>query len=48
MTNTVLINEDLETVWDAITDEKKLSEWYVPGSFWVIPKRGFSSQNIFF
>ena len=47
MTNTVLINEDLETVWDAITDEKKLSEWYVPGSFWVIPKLSVGEIVIF-
>lgn len=33
----VLINGDKETVWDAITNEDKLLQWYAPGSPWKIP-----------
>ena len=33
----VLIDGDKETVWNAITDEDKLLQWYVPGSPWEIP-----------
>ncbi|MFB7640214.1 hypothetical protein [Peribacillus butanolivorans] len=30
----ILIDRDKETVWNAITNEDKLSQWYVPGSPW--------------
>lgn len=35
--SSVWIDGDIETVWDAITEEKKISRWYVPGSPWEIP-----------
>lgn len=35
--SSVLIDSDKETVWNAITDEDKLSQWYAPGSPWKIP-----------
>ena len=28
--SSVLIDSDKETVWNAITDEDKLSQWYAP------------------
>ncbi|MEI4771315.1 SRPBCC domain-containing protein [Psychrobacillus sp. FJAT-51614] len=35
--SSVWIHGDKETVWNAITEEKKISQWYVPGSPWMIP-----------
>jgi hypothetical protein len=35
--SSVLIDGEKETVWHAITDEDKISRWYVPGSPWGIP-----------
>ena len=35
--SSVLINGNKETVWDAITNEGKLLQWYAPGSPWKIP-----------
>ena len=35
--SSVLINGDKETVWNAITKEDKLLQWYAPGSPWKIP-----------
>ena len=35
--SSILIDGDIVTVWNAITDEGKLSQWYVPGSPWEIP-----------
>lgn len=34
--STILIDSDSRIIWDAITDPRKLSEWYVPGSPWEI------------
>ncbi|MFE5318374.1 SRPBCC domain-containing protein [Paenibacillus sp. NPDC056579] len=36
--STILIVGDVETVWNALTDQRKLTQWYVPGSPWEIPK----------
>jgi len=36
--STVWIRGDKESVWRAITDAEKLTEWYAPGSSWEIPK----------
>lgn len=36
-TSSVLIKADKETVWNAITKEDKLIQWYAPGSPWKIP-----------
>ena len=35
--SSVLINGNKEIVWDAITNEDKLLQWYAPGSPWKIP-----------
>ncbi|MFP7298667.1 SRPBCC family protein [Neobacillus niacini] len=35
--SSVWINGEIETVWNAITKEDKLFQWYVPGSPWNIP-----------
>ena len=35
--SSVMINGDKETVWNAITNEDKLIQWYAPGSPWKIP-----------
>lgn len=35
--SSVLINRDKETIWNAITNEDKLLQWYAPGSPWKIP-----------
>src|SRR3954447_26555592 len=35
--SSVWIDGDKKTVWNAITDEDKLSQWYAPGSPWEIP-----------
>ena len=35
--SSVMINAEKETVWNAITIEEKLLQWYVPGSPWKIP-----------
>jgi uncharacterized protein YndB with AHSA1/START domain len=35
--SSVLINGDKETVWNAITNEDRLLQWYAPGSPWKIP-----------
>ena len=35
--SSVWIDEEKETVWNAITDANKLSQWYAPGSPWEIP-----------
>ncbi len=34
----IVINGDIEAVWDALTNEDKLTKWYAPGSPWKIPK----------
>ena len=35
--SSVLLNRDKETVWNAITNEDKLLQWYAPGSPWKVP-----------
>ena len=45
--SSVLINGDKETVWDAITNEDKLSQWYVPGSYWRIPYLQVGQEIVF-
>jgi hypothetical protein len=34
--SSVMIDGDKETVWNAITDEDELIQWYAPGSPWKI------------
>ncbi len=45
--SSVLINEDKETVWNAITKEDKLLQWYAPGSTWKIPNLKAGEKVIF-
>ena len=33
----ILINKDIETVWNAIANDEHFSIWYAPGSNWNIP-----------
>jgi uncharacterized protein YndB with AHSA1/START domain len=33
----ILINKDVETVWNAIANDEHFSNWYAPGSKWNIP-----------
>ena len=33
----ILINKDLETIWNAIANDEFFSIWYAPGSKWNIP-----------
>lgn len=35
--SSVLVNGDKETVWNAISNEDKLLQWYAPGSPWKVP-----------
>ncbi|MED3689174.1 SRPBCC domain-containing protein [Peribacillus butanolivorans] len=43
----ILIDRDKETVWNAITNEDKLSQWYVPGSPWKIPNLNVGEKVTF-
>ncbi|MGE7943632.1 SRPBCC family protein [Lysinibacillus xylanilyticus] len=36
--SSIWIDASIATVWQAITDEEQLSQWYAPGSTWKIPK----------
>lgn len=46
-TSSILIDADRETVWLAITDDKKFSVWYAPGSTWSIPKLEAGETAVF-
>lgn len=35
--SSILIHGEKEEIWEAITQEDRLSQWYVPGSSWTIP-----------
>ncbi|PEJ29509.1 hypothetical protein CN689_21875 [Peribacillus butanolivorans] len=43
----ILIDRDKETVWNAITNGDKLSQWYVPGSPWKIPNLNVGEKVTF-
>ncbi|WP_350300136.1 SRPBCC family protein [Peribacillus frigoritolerans] len=45
--NSVLIHENQETVWNAITNDEIISKWYAPGSQWNIPKLQVGGKAIF-
>lgn len=45
--SSVLINSDKKTVWNAITKEDKLLQWYAPGSPWKIPNLKVGEKVIF-
>lgn len=38
MSSSIWIQVAIENVWQAITEEQSLSQWYAPGSTWDIPK----------
>lgn len=38
MTSSIWIDAKIDSVWQAITEEQLLSQWYAPGSTWDIPK----------
>lgn len=37
MTSSIWIDTEIDKVWQAITEEQSLSQWYVTGSTWDIP-----------
>lgn len=37
MTSSIWIEAKIDKVWQAITEEQSLSQWYAPGSTWDIP-----------
>ena len=45
--SSILIDGEKETVWNAITDEDKLSQWYAPGSPWEIPNLNVGEKVTF-
>ena len=45
--NFILINKDVESVWNAITNDEKFSIWYAPGSTWEIPILEPGEQAVF-
>lgn len=45
--NSVLIQENQETVWNAITNDEIISKWYAPGSKWNIPNLQVGEKAIF-
>ncbi|QNG61884.1 SRPBCC domain-containing protein [Bacillus sp. PAMC26568] len=47
MKSSVWIDGNKETVWKAVTDEDKLSQWYAPGSPWDIPNLKVGEKIIF-
>ncbi|PLR66390.1 hypothetical protein CYJ36_19545 [Bacillus sp. UMB0893] len=47
MKSSVWIDGNKETVWKAVTDEDKLSQWYAPGSPWDIPDLKVGEKIIF-
>ncbi|NWK84863.1 SRPBCC domain-containing protein [Staphylococcus sp. GSSP0090] len=36
--HSIHILKNVEIVWEAITDDHKLTQWYAPGSPWSIPE----------
>ena len=43
----ILINKDIESVWNAIANDEKFSIWYAPGSKWNIPIFEAGEQAVF-
>jgi hypothetical protein len=43
----IVIDGDIEAVWDALTNEDKLTKWYAPGSPWKIPKLQAGEKILF-
>jgi secreted Zn-dependent insulinase-like peptidase len=45
--SSIWIVGDKNAVWNAITDEDKISQWYAPGSPWKIPNLNVGEQATF-
>lgn len=43
----IWIDAAIDKVWQAITDEQQLSQWYAPGSTWKIPSLAAGEKIIF-
>jgi len=47
MSSSIWINAEVEKVWQAMTEEPSLSQWYAPGSTWDIPKLATGEKMTF-
>jgi len=47
MGSSIWIHAAVENVWQAVTEEQYLSQWYAPGSTWNIPKLAAGEKMIF-
>ncbi|UZM97294.1 hypothetical protein OL548_19060 [Lysinibacillus sp. MHQ-1] len=47
MCSSIWIHAAVENVWQAVTEEQYLSQWYAPGSTWNIPKLAAGEKMIF-
>jgi len=45
--SSIWIDASIDKVWQAITDEQQLSQWYAPGSTWEIPSLATGEKIIF-
>ena len=45
--STLLIHASIETMWDALTNEHALTQWYAPGSPWSIPNLKKGEKMLF-
>ena len=45
--SSIWIDASIDKVWQAITDEQQLSQWYAPGSTWKIPSLVAGEKIIF-
>ena len=45
--STIIIQKDLETIWNAIVNDEIFSIWYAPGSKWTIPTLKVGEQALF-
>jgi uncharacterized protein YndB with AHSA1/START domain len=45
--SSIWINASIATVWDAVTEEQLLSQWYAQDSTWEIPKLEAGEEIIF-
>lgn len=45
--SSIVIDSDIETVWNVITQEDQLTQWYAPDSPWNIPNLIVGEKVIF-
>lgn len=43
--SSIWIDAGIDKIWQAITDEQQLSQWYAPGSTWKIPSLVAGEKN---